>query len=162
MILQWVFSLNQPVHLTHLNPSVTIMSHPCDDAQCFWLQISERCWWKNLSRDIRQFIRGCDACQKANAANKPVSTTLHPVSVQEVLNRWGIDMVGPLNETRNGNKYIIMATEYRTKWPEEEAVADKSADTIHAFLFKLVCHVLLHDQGHEFNNTLVKGLCAKL
>ena len=112
-------------------------------------------------------MRSCDACQKANASNKPVANTLHPIAVKEVFHSWGIDMVGPLHETPSGNKYIIVAMEYLTKWPEAEAVKDKSAETIHSFLMKLVCrfgacHVLLHDQGREFNNTIVKDLCDKM
>jgi len=80
--------------------------------------------------------------------------------------RWGIDMVGPLKETSHGNKYIIVATEYLTRWPETQAVPDKSADGIHRFLTSLVCrfrscHVFLHDQGREFNN-MVKDLCKQL
>jgi hypothetical protein len=111
---------------------------------------------------VRSYVRGCEACQKANPANKPAATTLHPVPVKGLFHRWGIDMVGPLTETKEGNKYLLVATEYLTKWPE-----DKSADTIHRFLMKLVCrfggcHVLLHDQGREFNNSLVRDLCARM
>jgi len=65
------------------------------------------------------------------------------------------------------SKYIIVATEYLTRWPEAQAVPDKSADGIHRFLTSLVCrfgscHVLLHDQGREFNNNMVKDLCKQL
>jgi len=100
-------------------------------------------------------------CQKANPLNKPPPATLHPVPVGGLFHRWGIDLIGPLTETAKGNKYIVVATEYLTRWPEARALPDKSADSVHQFLLQLVyrfgaCHVLLHDQGREFNNRLVR------
>jgi len=130
-------------------------------------KITDRFWWKNVANDARDFVRSCTMCQKCNPDNKPPPCTLHPISVREIFQRWGIDMVGPLKETSRGNKYIILATEYLTRWPEAQAVPDKSADGIHRFLTSLVCrfgscHVLLHDQGREFNNNMVKDLCKQL
>jgi len=76
-------------------------------------------------------------------------------------------MVGPLKETVRGNKYLVVATEYLSRWPEAQAVPDKSAEGIHAFLMGIVyrfgaCHVIIHDQGREFNNQTVRGLCDGL
>ena len=75
--------------------------------------------------------------------------------------------MGPLKETRNGMKYIIVASEYLTRWPEVQAIPDKSAESIHKFLMELVyrfgaCNVLLHDQGREFCNDLVESLCKRV
>lgn len=127
-------------------------------------KVTERCWWRNVSSDTRDFVRSCAVCQKANPLNKPPPATLHPVPVGGLFHRWGIDLIGPLTETAKGNKYIVVATEYLTRWPEARALPDKSADSVHQFLLQLVyrfgaCHVLLHDQGREFNNRLVKDLC---
>ena len=87
--------------------------------------------------------------------------------MQHIFHRWGIDLVGPLKETKSGCKYIAVATEYLTKWPEICALMDKSAAAVHKFLMSLVyrygaCHVLLHDQGREFCNSLVDGLCREM
>ena len=43
---------------------------------------------------------------------------LHPIPVTKVCHRVGIDLVGPLPETKRGNKYIITLTDYFSKWPE--------------------------------------------
>jgi len=76
-------------------------------------------------------------------------------------------LVGPLKETPKGNKYIIVATEYLLRWPEAQALPDKSAEGVHQFLMSLVsrfgaCCVLLHDQGKEFNNATINTLCDQL
>ena len=132
-----------------------------------WQKVSSRYWWRGQSEEVREFVRGCPRCQLCNASNKVPPSTLHPVPVHDIFHRWGIDLIGPLCETAKGKKYIVVATEYLTKWPEVKAVRNKSADSVHSFLMKLVfrfgpCAVLLHDQGREFCNELVEGLCQRL
>jgi len=136
--------------------------------QCATIKkVTERFWWRNVADDVRDFVKACSVCQKANPTNKPPASTLHPLAVKDIFHRCGVDMVGPLTETRRGNKYLVVATEYLTRWPEAVAVPDKSAEGIHRFLMGLVCrygscHILLHDQGREFNNQLCRDLCKQL
>ncbi|CAG8825246.1 4692_t:CDS:1, partial [Racocetra persica] len=40
-----------------------------------------------------------------------------------------IDYVGPLTRTVRDNKYIIIITDYLTKWPEAKAVPTANAKT---------------------------------
>ena len=130
-------------------------------------KIRKRFWWKGYSGDIKDYVQACDQCQKANPSTKAPVATLHPVKVKHIFHRWGIDLVGPLKETKFGNKYIAVATEYLTKWPEVKALPDKSAKSVHSFLMDLVyrfgaCNVLIHDQGKEFNNALVGSLMNEM
>ena len=38
--------------------------------------------------------------------------------VGSLMERIGIDILGPLPKTNNGNKYLLVCTDYFTKWPE--------------------------------------------
>ena len=51
----------------------------------------------------------------------------------------GIDLVGPLPITSRGNKYIVTLVDYFSKWPEAEALPDKSAEGVALFLYKMMC-----------------------
>ncbi len=42
----------------------------------------------------------------------------------------GIDFVGPLTETDDGNKYILVITDYATRWVEAFATEDIKAMTV--------------------------------
>ena len=54
---------------------------------------------------------------------------LHPIPVPtKVWSLVGIDLVGPLQETPNGNKHIAAITDLYTKWTEAVAIPDKTAD----------------------------------
>ena len=122
---------------------------------------------KSILKDIHEFVGSCPESQRANPNNKPPPATLHPIPINDIFHRWGIDLIGPLKETKNAKKYIAVATEYLTRWAEVDSIADKDADSIHRFILRLVfrfgaCHILLHDQGREFCNKLVEDLLLKL
>ena len=77
---------------------------------------------------------------------------LHPIPVSDVWKQIGIDLIGPLPETESGNKYIITATDYFSKWPEAAPLQDKTALGVAEFLFSLFCRhgwpeIVLSDQG---------------
>lgn len=81
----------------------------------------------------------------------------------DVWNHIGVDIVGPLPETARGNKYIVTATDYFSKWPEAAPLPDKTALGVANFLFSLFCRhgwpkYLSSDQGREFVNGVVKCL----
>ena len=41
-----------------------------------------------------------------------------------------IDFVGPLPETDKGNRYILVVSDYYTKWPEAFALRTQTAENV--------------------------------
>jgi hypothetical protein len=89
---------------------------------------------------------------------------LHPIPTHSPFYQVGIDFVGPLPVTANGNKYIIVAIDYLTKWPEARPVPQATAEETIKFIYEeIICHhgcpqKILTDRGTHFNNQLVDGL----
>jgi hypothetical protein len=48
--------------------------------------------------------------------------------------RVALDIMGPLLETKLGNKYILVAIDHYSKWCEAKAMANHGAKTIAKFL----------------------------
>ena len=77
----------------------------------------------------------------------------------------GIDVKGPLIRTSTGNRYIIVAMDYFTKWSEARAVENMKAKTIAKFIFKeIICRynipqIMISDRGTSFVNKIVDKLC---
>jgi len=122
-----------------------------------------RYFWPQMGDDIKNYIRSCQTCQQFGGVRR--QEPLHPIRVGQPYDRVGIDLVGPLPPTKNGNRYIIVMTEYLTKWPEAKPIPSKTAETI-AFHFyeEMICRhgcpkELLSDQGTEFCNQIVNSLC---
>src|SRR5438034_2526405 len=128
-------------------------------------KISTRFWWKGMYKDIEDYIKRCDSCQ--SRGNKGGSGYLNPIKVGEPFERIGIDFVGPLERTKKGNKYILVITDYLTKWPEAKAMKEATAKNVIEFIYQeVICRhgcprVILSDRGTHFRNELVDGLCEK-
>jgi hypothetical protein len=51
--------------------------------------------------------------------------------------KWGIDYVGEVHpQSSKGMKYIVVATEYLTKWAEAKAVKTDTAEHAVAFIYE--------------------------
>ena len=68
-------------------------------------KICERFYWRDMTCDIKEYVRTCESCQKGNPKTIKASSVLHPIAVKaEVWHQIGIDIVGPLKQTRKGNR----------------------------------------------------------
>ncbi|KAI3369557.1 hypothetical protein L3Q82_007765 [Scortum barcoo] len=70
------------------------------------------------------------------------------------MERVAVDILGPFPATERGNRYILVAMDYFTKWPEAYAVPDQSAATtaehlVNEMFCRFVCvpEELHSDQG---------------
>ena len=106
-------------------------------------------------------LKRCESCQLYNAGSKfdkaGSEMTVVPI-VPVVMRKVGIDLIGPLEEVC-GQKYIVTAVDYFTKWVEAEPLPDKTAEAVADFILGLVCRygafeVMVSDQGREFNSAI--------
>jgi hypothetical protein len=49
------------------------------------------------------------------------------------LQRWGIDIVGPLTTAQDNYKFVVVAVEYFTKWIEAKALVNIAAARLKRF-----------------------------
>lgn len=123
-------------------------------------KVCTRYYWTSVQKDIKSYVATCERCQKSNPKLQKQPSNLHPIPVKpEVWQRIGIDIIGPLKMSRNGNKYIITCSDYFSKWVEAQPLPDKSAHSVAKFLLSLICRFgcfqICHtDQGREFVNEL--------
>ena len=65
---------------------------------------------------------------------------LNPIEVHAPFYQIGIDFVGPLPITSKRNRYIIVAMDYLTKWPEAKAVSEATAEETEKFIYEeIIC-----------------------
>jgi hypothetical protein len=126
-------------------------------------RVESRYYWPQMGNDIRNYVETCRVCQQHGGGRS--QTPLHPLKLAQPFDRIGIDIVGPLPETTKGNRFIVVATEYVTKWPEARPIPTKSAIEVATFIYEeILCRhgcprEILSDQGREFCNEVVNQLC---
>ena len=89
-----------------------------------------------------------------------------PVLLLEPFQKWGMDFVRQfkLEVIRTDNRYIIVATDYCTKWVEAKPLWDNTTASTTKFLYENIwccfgCPIeLVSDQGTHFINKIVHEL----
>ena len=133
--------------------------------QTTYEKIKERYYWKGMLKDIETYIKSCDQCQRRGKTKN--KQELHSIPIYEPFYRIGIDIVGPLPQTTKGNKYIVVAIDYFTKWPEARAIPEATAKEVTKFIYEdIICRHgcpqrILSDRGSHFNNQLVEDLTQR-
>ena len=126
-------------------------------------KVKERYYWPQMYEDVKSYVQTCDVCQKRGAPKR--REELIPLTIREPFHRIGIDIKGPLPRTQKGNRYIIVAMDYFTKWPEAKAIPDMKAETVAEFIYKeIICRhgvpqEILSDRGTPFVNKVIDKLC---
>ena len=128
-------------------------------------KIADKYYWKGMYDNIKKYIKSCDTCQRRG--QKGGKSYLNPIEVGEPFERIGIDFVGPLERTKRRNRYILVVTDYLTKWPEAKAMKEATAENVVKFIYEgIICRhgcpkIILSDRETHFRNKLVEGLCEK-
>src|SRR6266542_4028829 len=86
------------------------------------------------------------------------------IKLKEPLYQWGIDIVGPLTEISRENKYIVVAIDYFTKYPEARALTNTNTKSVANFIYEdIICRhgcsrKIILDRGTYFNNQVIEKL----
>src|SRR6266511_1108529 len=89
------------------------------------------------------------------------------IPLTDIFERWGIDIVGPLPITREGNRYIVVAMDYFSRWPEAKLLKAANAETVATFIYeKIICRfraprIIQSDRGTHFVNEVIRKLTKR-
>ncbi|XP_048611680.1 uncharacterized protein LOC125585976 [Brassica napus] len=90
-------------------------------------------FWPTMNADCESYARSCDKCQRhapnIHCPTEMLRTTVAPYPFM----RWAMDIIGPLPCSRQ-RRFILVLTDYFTKWIEVEAYAQVTDKEVCGFV----------------------------
>ena len=141
----------QENRLLHIIPSLLMYwkSWQCRNVYLF----------SGMKSAVEEYVKSCAKCFAVNPKVSCDDPPLNPIPVPaRIWSLVGIDIIGPLQESSQGNKYIVAIT---------AALPQKTAARVSDFLYTTVCRLgcmdtLISDQGREFVNSVVDHLLERM
>ena len=128
-------------------------------------RIQRRYYWPKMAEDIAVYVKNCLKC----AQRKPYGQSKAPLkpmpAATRVWERIAMDIVGPVETSRNGNRYILVLSDYASRFVMTIPMIDQTAKTVAAHLVNEVLtkygapEQILTDQGTNFLSELVYQIC---
>ena len=118
-------------------------------------KIRRHYYWQNMYADVLRYCRTCEKCARRNSPPKPKGpTTTFPV--EGPFDMMGVDVLGPFVPSAKGNRFIVVFTDYYTKYPEAFALPNVQAPAIARLLVEEIFFspwctpVFIVRQGYKF------------
>ena len=130
-------------------------------------RLAHHFYWSGMSDDVKEWLGQCVVCVNRKS---PVGRH-HPFWNIPTGHRWdriAMDILDVCDPMPDSYRYILVITDYFSKWTEAFPIKNKCTDTVAEVLVEkiilrfgmpLVIHI---DQGQEFENVLMKSLCTLL
>lgn len=118
-------------------------------------------YWPGMNAEVTQYCKSCPECQKVSL-HGPSRVPLQPLPIVGTpFERLGMDVVGPVERSRQGNRFMLVVTDYATRYPEVFPLKSIKARYVATCLVQLFSRVgfpaeILTDQGTNFMSTLLK------
>nr|GFA07114.1 reverse transcriptase domain-containing protein [Tanacetum cinerariifolium] len=122
-------------------------------------------YWPSIYKDDFELVKRCDSCQREGKNSQKDEMPQSFIQICEIFDMWGIDFMGPFLSSK-GNKYIIVAVDYLSKWVEAKVLPMNDARVVVKFLKSFFSRfgtpkAIINDRGTHFCNDRFSRVMAK-
>jgi hypothetical protein len=125
-------------------------------------------YWPKAASNVAKLVQKCEGCQKCARDQKQPSSHTQLIQPTWPLQRWGLDLLGPLPPAQGNLKYVVVAVEYFSKWIEAKPLATITSVTVQKFFCQnIVCRfgvpkAITVDNGTQFDAEAFKKFCEQI
>ncbi|CAN6569845.1 unnamed protein product [Malus baccata var. baccata] len=133
-----------------------------------WLLKRYGYFWPDMEKYCKSYARGCEECQRHGPLQHVPSVPLNPVVKHWPFRGWAMDFIGQIYPASSkGHTFIIIATDYFTKWVEASAVKSITSAAVKNFIETKILHrygvpeTIVTDRGPSFISKEVEEFASK-
>ncbi|KAG5870186.1 hypothetical protein JTB14_032478 [Gonioctena quinquepunctata] len=131
-------------------------------------RIAEKYYWPKLRSDVAKFVRNCQLCKAYKPdLRRPNGLMTSQPRVNRPWEMISTDLMGPLPRSTKGNKFILVITDYFSKYSLVFPLRSSTADVVvrkieeEAFLVYGVPRLLLCDNGPQYRSRRMRKLAEE-
>jgi hypothetical protein len=125
-------------------------------------------YWPKAASDAADLVQKCESCQRCARDQKQPSSVTQLIQPTWPLQRWGLDLLGPLPPAQGNLKYVVVAVEYFSKWIEAKPSATITLSMMQKFFWQnIVCRfgvpkAITVDNITQFDAETFKTFCRQI
>ena len=131
-------------------------------------KIRDKYMWHHMAKDVKHYCQLCDKCAARKGPGKTPKAPLQKYIVGVPMERWAVDVLGPLPLSNKKNLYLLVIGDYFTKWVDAIPMKNQKVTTIaHKIIDRIVTifgvPMAIHsDQGRSFESEIFQEMCTIL
>ncbi|KAM1875540.1 hypothetical protein FF1_042985 [Malus domestica] len=133
-----------------------------------WLLRRYGYFWPDMEKDCKFYTRGCEECQRHGPLQHVPYVPLNSVVKPWPFRGWTMDFIGQIYPASSKwHIFIIVATDYFTKWVETSAVKSITSATVKNFIETKILYrfgvpeTIVTDRGPSFISKEVEEFASK-
>ena len=121
-----------------------------------------------MQKEAQDYAKKCDQCQRFAPNIHQPRGVLNPLFSLWPFAQWGLDIVGLFPKAAGNKRYLLVGTDYFTKWVEAEPLANIRDVNAKRFFWKSIVtqfgipHTLISDNGLQFDSKAFRRYCCDL
>ena len=104
-------------------------------------------YWPTMAADANRQAKHCDQCQRHAPVSMLPLENLKSISSPWPFRKWGMDIVGKFPMAPGQKVFLLVVTDYFSKWVEEEALSQITDLQIRKYLWTnvITCYGVPHE-----------------
>lgn len=127
-------------------------------------RVHQSYYWPKLASSVKRYVK----CQRRKTPPFKPAGFLHPITPPIIpFEQVGLDLLGPFPVSSSGNRWIVVATDYLTRYAETKALPRGTASEVASFfLHEIVLRqgapsVVITDRGTAFTAQLMQDTLSQ-
>ena len=121
-----------------------------------------------MQKEALEYVKKCDQCQRFAPNIHQLGGVLNPLFSLWPFARWGLDIVGPFPKAAGNKRYLLVGTNYFTKWVETKPLSNIRDADAKKFIWRNIVtrfrvpRTLISDNGLQFDSKAFRRYYCEL